>query len=78
MCAPHRMFKLTRRLIGLTPARRSRFVARLGRRVLREDHGGEVLEYALIAGLIVVTSIATIQCVGAKVLGKWTSLNAGV
>ena len=73
-----RMFKLTRRLVRLTPARRSRFVARLGRRVLHEDHGGEVLEYVLIAGLIVVASIATIQCVGIKVFGRWLSVNSGV
>lgn len=72
------MFKLTRRLISLAPARRSRFVARLGKRILQEDHGGEALEYALVAGLIVVGSIATMQCVGSKVLAKWTTLNTGV
>lgn len=72
------MLKLLRRLVTLPPARRARFVARLGRRVLHEDHGGEVLEYALIAGLIVVASIATIQCVGGKVLGRWQTLNSQV
>lgn len=70
------MFKLTRRLVGLSPSRRTRFVARLGRRVLREDHGGEALEYALVAGLIVVASIATIQCVGGKVLARWNTINS--
>lgn len=72
------MLKLTRRLITLTPSRRSRFVARLGKRVLQEDHGGEALEYALVAGLIVVGAIASIQCVGSKVLARWTTLNNGV
>jgi Flp pilus assembly pilin Flp len=37
------------------------------------DEGGEVLEYALIAGLIVVAAIAAITSVGTAVLGKWTS-----
>ena len=40
-----------------------------------DERGGEVLEYALIAGLIVVAAIAIIAAVGDKVLGRWTSLN---
>ena len=44
------------------------------RRALREDRGGEVLEYALIAGLIVVGAIGLIGTLGAKVLARWTSL----
>ena len=43
--------------------------------VIRDDKGGEVLEYALIAGLIVVAAIAIIAAVGDKVLARWTSLN---
>jgi Flp pilus assembly pilin Flp len=39
------------------------------------EQGGEVLEYALIAGLIVVAAIAIIGAVGTKVLARWTSLN---
>jgi pilus assembly protein Flp/PilA len=46
-------------------------------RMLRDESGGEVLEYALIAGLIVVAAIAVIGSVGTKVLAKWTSLNDG-
>ena len=42
---------------------------------IKDESGGEVLEYALIAGLIVVLSIAMIGAVGTKVLGRWTSLN---
>jgi Flp pilus assembly pilin Flp len=41
---------------------------------LRDEDGGEVLEYALIAGLIVVAAIAAITTVGTKVLGNWTSV----
>lgn len=45
-------------------------------KTLRDERGGEVLEYALIAGLIVVAAIAIISQVGTKVLAKWTSLNS--
>ena len=41
----------------------------------QDEQGGEVLEYALIVGLIVVAAIAAITSVGTKVLAKWTSLN---
>jgi Flp pilus assembly pilin Flp len=44
----------------------------------RDEQGGEVLEYALIAGLIVVAAIASISSVGTKVLARWTSLNASM
>ncbi len=45
------------------------------KKLLRDDHGGEVLEYALVVGLIVIAAIATITSVGTKVLAKWTSVN---
>ncbi|MGA2231706.1 MAG: hypothetical protein ABSH22_12475 [Tepidisphaeraceae bacterium] len=41
----------------------------------RDENGGEVLEYALVASLIVVAAIATISSVGNKVLARWNSLN---
>jgi len=44
----------------------------------RDERGGEVLEYALIAGLIVVAAIAVIGTVGTKVLARWTSLNSRI
>jgi Flp pilus assembly pilin Flp len=40
-----------------------------------DETGGEVLEYALIAGLVVIAAIASISSVGTKVLARWTSLN---
>jgi Flp pilus assembly pilin Flp len=43
-----------------------------------DEQGGEVLEYALIVGLIIVAAIAAITSVGTKVLAKWTSLNASM
>jgi pilus assembly protein Flp/PilA len=46
--------------------------------VLKDDQGGEVLEYALIAGLIVVAAIAVIGSVGTKVLARWGSLDSSM
>jgi len=47
-------------------------------RLVTDEAGGEVLEYALIAGLIVVAAIAVITSVGGKVLARWTSLNSSL
>ena len=44
-------------------------------KLVKDEQGGEVLEYALIAGLIVVAAIAAITSVGGKVMARWTSLN---
>jgi Flp pilus assembly pilin Flp len=51
---------------------------RIGACVFSDDRGGEVLEYALIAGLIVVAAIATISGVGTTLLARWNSLNASM
>ncbi len=48
------------------------------KQLFRDERGGEVLEYALIAGLIVVAAIAVIGTVGTKVLARWTTLNSKV
>jgi pilus assembly protein Flp/PilA len=45
---------------------------------LTDEAGGEVLEYALIAGLIIVGAIVAITSVGGKVLAKWNSMDAGM
>lgn len=47
-------------------------------KLAQDDRGGEVLEYALIAGLIVVAAIAVIGTVGTKVLARWNSLNSAM
>ena len=46
--------------------------------LINDEKGGEVLEYALIAGLIVVAAIAMIGAVGNRVLARWTSLNSSM
>jgi len=47
-------------------------------RLISDERGGEVLEYALIAGLIVVAAIAVIGSVGTKVVARWSSLNSSM
>ena len=42
--------------------------------LVRDERGGEVLEYALVAGLVVIAAIAAITAVGTKVLARWTSV----
>ena len=53
-------------------------IAKTFGRLISDEQGGEVLEYALIAGLIIVAAIAVITSVGSKVLARWTSLNASL
>ena len=47
-------------------------------RLITDERGGEVLEYALVCGLIVIAAISLITQVGAKVKAKWTSLNSSL
>lgn len=53
-------------------------VDRFANDIVTDEQGGEVLEYALIAGLIVVAAIAVIGTVGTKVLARWNSLDAQI
>jgi Flp pilus assembly pilin Flp len=50
----------------------------LASKLWTDERGGEVLEYALIAGLIVVAAIAVIGAVGTKVVAKWNSVETGL
>jgi len=47
----------------------------LALRFVREERGGEVIEYALILGLIIVATIAAIGVVGTRVLARWTTVS---
>ncbi len=47
-------------------------------RLLADDAGAEVIEYALILGLIIVIAMATIAGFGTKVLARWTSANGSM
>ena len=46
--------------------------------VAKDERGGEVLEYAVIAGLIVVTAITIISAIGPKVVARWTTLDSAL
>jgi pilus assembly protein Flp/PilA len=48
------------------------------KKFLVADDGLETVEYAIIAGLIVVGVIATVVSIGTWVSGKFTTLNAGL
>jgi len=52
------------------------FVLPLVNQFVSDECGGEVLEYALIAGLIVVAAVAMIAGVGTKVLAYWSNANS--
>jgi Flp pilus assembly pilin Flp len=47
-------------------------------KLVKDESGGEVLEYALILGLIVVATVTVITTVGTKVLAKWNSVNTAL
>ena len=53
-------------------------MVRLIRRLVRDDRGGETIEYALVLGLVIVVAIAVIGTFGVKVLARWTSVNSSV
>ena len=53
-----------------------RSLARLLHRVMTDDRGSEVLEYAVLAGLIIIAAVAVIGQLGAKVLARWESASS--
>jgi Flp pilus assembly pilin Flp len=50
--------------------RRSKFVRAI-RRIVRDERGGEMLEYALVAGLIVLGAVAAIRALGQQANWGW-------
>ena len=45
-------------------------------RLRADERGGEVIEYALIVGLVIIAAIGTITMFGGKVLARWTSVDS--
>jgi Flp pilus assembly pilin Flp len=43
-----------------------------------DDAGGEVFEYAIVAGLISIAAITVIGTFGSKVLARWNSVNSSM
>lgn len=56
---------------------RKRFVKTLIR-LFRDERGGEVIEYALVLGLVIVVAIAVITTFGGKVVARWQSVNSSM
>jgi Flp pilus assembly pilin Flp len=52
-----------------------RTLRRLAIRLGKDERGGEILEYVLIAGLIVAATVAVIATIGSKVLARWTTVS---
>ncbi len=64
------------RLLRRPAAVRHRAALRLASRVLRDDSGAQVMEYALVIGLVIAGAIGVITCFGFKVLARWNSVNS--
>ena len=47
-------------------------------RFVREDAGQDMIEYALVAGIISVAAAVTINTIGGKVSTLWTSVDTAV
>jgi pilus assembly protein Flp/PilA len=45
------------------------------RRLVADQQGGEIIEYVLVAGLIVAACIAVVAAFGTKVLARWNTVN---
>ena len=46
--------------------------------LVSDERGGEVIEYALILGLITVAAIGVIGKFGTRVLARWISANSSM
>ncbi len=46
--------------------------------LIHDDTGGEVMEYAIVAGLISIAAIAVIGSFGTKVFARWNSINSSM
>jgi Flp pilus assembly pilin Flp len=47
-------------------------------RIIREDAGQDMVEYALVLGVIAIAGITAIIALGPKVADLWTDANTGV
>jgi len=53
-------------------------VVEIAKRFVKDERGLETVEYAIIAGLIVVGTIATIASIGVWVNAKFVALDTGL
>ena len=48
------------------------------RQLLKDEHGGEVLEYAIILGVIAIAVLTLVTSYGSKVLARWQSVDSSM
>jgi len=48
------------------------------RRFIADENGGEIIEYVLIAGLIIAGCIVVVGAFGGKVVARWNSVNTSM
>lgn len=48
----------------------------LFKRLMRDEQGQNLIEYALLAGLVALAAVAAITTVGGDIVGVYTSLSA--
>ena len=53
------------------------FIAKLAG-LIEDETGGEVFEYAIVAGLISIAAIVVIGSFGTKVFARWNSINSSM
>ena len=47
----------------------------LATRLVRDERGTEVIEYALLLGMVVCVCIGLVSALGSKVVQRWTKVN---
>ena len=47
-------------------------------RFMKDESGATAIEYALLAALIGVAMIGTVQALGGSVIGTWTGITTGL
>jgi len=55
-----------------------RSMMRLLRRLRDDQRGAQVMEYALVAGLVIVVAIVALAAFGGKVLARWQTVNTAL
>jgi Flp pilus assembly pilin Flp len=48
------------------------------RKLADDQRGGEVLEYAIILGVIAIAALTLVTSYGSKVLARWQTLNSSM
>ena len=53
-------------------------IVKLVGRLAQDEGGGEVIEYALVLGLISIVAITLIASFGTKVVARWATVNSSL